>query len=51
VRGKLIDTLLIVAALIAAIWLATLVYHNRLGGHVEHPDAVAGNSGSPSTPR
>lgn len=50
-RGKLIDLLLILIAVVAAIWLAMLVYHNRLGGHVAPPAAVADNAVDPSPPR
>jgi hypothetical protein len=50
VRGRLIDILLLIVALIAAIWLALLLYHNYFGGHVEPPAAVGARGSGGSFP-
>lgn len=36
-RARIVDLLLLIAAILGALWLAALVYHNRFGGHVERP--------------
>jgi hypothetical protein len=36
-----IDFLLLAAAVVGALWLAALVYHNHLGGHVEGDEVAA----------
>jgi len=38
VRSRVIDGVLVVAAVVGAGWLGNLVYHNHFGGHVERPD-------------
>jgi hypothetical protein len=48
-RARAIDWLLILAALIGALWLGSLLYHNYFGGHVERDDA-AGNAAVSSAP-
>jgi len=46
VRGRIIDILLVIVAVIAAIWLALLLYHNYFGGHVQAPTEVGARDGS-----
>jgi len=50
VPGRIIDVLLVTVVVIAAIWLALLLYHNYFGGHVEAPAAVGAqdSSGAPA---
>lgn len=47
-RGRIIDLILLIAAIIGVIWLALLIYHNHFGGHVGRQPAVAENgAGAP----
>ena len=50
VRGRIVDYLLIAAAIIAALWLAALLYHNYFGGHVERAEAPGQASRARMTP-
>jgi hypothetical protein len=47
VRGRIIDLILVIAAIIGVIWLALLIYHNHLGGHVERSPAVTEDTAIP----
>lgn len=41
-RWRVLDVLLLIAALLGALWLAALLYHNHFGGHVERQDTGEG---------
>ena len=37
-RRRVIDGALVVAAVVGALWLGYLIYHNHFGGHVERAE-------------
>lgn len=38
-RRRVIDGVLVIAAVVGAVWLGYLIYHNHFGGHVERAES------------
>jgi len=45
VRRRVIDGVLAVVAVVGAVWLGYLIYHNHFGGHVERAEPALENVG------